>query len=70
MGHLLTQGNNFSITISVDTKEEDGRLFNNLSADGKVEMPLADAFRGAYFGMCRDKFGIQRMVSYEYKRKQ
>jgi len=31
-------------------------------------MPLADMFRGAYFGMFRDKFGIQWMVSYEYKK--
>lgn len=61
----LKQGDNFSISISADSKEEADKLFNGLAEGGKVEMPLADAFWGAYFGMCADKFGIQWMVSYD-----
>jgi PhnB protein len=68
MGHKLTVGNNFYITIEPDTKEEAERIFNGLSAGGKVEQPLADAFWGAYFGMFRDKFGIQWMVNYTKKK--
>lgn len=68
-GHKMNQGNNFSISINADTKEEADRLFKGISAGGKIEMPLADAFWGAYFGMCTDKFGIQWMVNYEYPKK-
>lgn len=64
-GQKLTEGNNFSIAINVDSKEEADRIFNGLSEEGKVEMPLTDAFWGAYFGMLQDKFGIQWMVSYD-----
>jgi PhnB protein len=65
MGQKLTVGNNFYIAIQPESKEEAQRLFNGLSAGGKVEMPLQDAFWGAYFGMFQDKFGIQWMVNYD-----
>jgi len=66
MGHKAIAGNNVTLTLSTDSKEEADRLFNGLSAGGKVGMPMKDEFWGAYFGMCTDKFGIQWMVSYEY----
>jgi len=58
------QGNNFSISINTDSKEEADRLFNGLSAGGKVIMPQSDTFWGDYFGMFTDKFGINWMVSH------
>ena len=64
MGHKLTNGNNFQLSLGTDTKEEADKLFKALGAGGKVTMPLADTFWGAYFGMLTDKFGIQWMVSY------
>ncbi len=67
MGQKLTPGNNFYLTIQPESKEEAEKLFNGLSAGGKVTMPLQDAFWGAYFGMLKDKFGIQWMVNYDYK---
>lgn len=67
-GRTLTVGNNFSLSITPESKEEAQRLFDGLSAGGKIEMPLVDAFWGAYFGMFTDKFGIQWMVNYEYKK--
>jgi PhnB protein len=66
MGQTLNMGNNFSLTINVDSKDEADNLFISLSAGGKVTMPLQDAFWGAYFGMLTDKFGIQWMVNYDY----
>lgn len=57
-------GNNFSVSINTESKEEANRLFNGLSAGGKVTMPLSDTFWGDYFGMWEDKFGINWMVSY------
>jgi PhnB protein len=60
----LTVGNNFSVSITTDSKEEADRLFAGLSDGGKVTMPLAKAFWGSYFGMFTDKFGISWMVSF------
>ncbi|MCJ8155050.1 VOC family protein [Chryseobacterium sp. SSA4.19] len=59
------QGNNFSISINAESKEEADILFNGLSAGGKVTMPMEDTFWGAYFGMFTDKFGINWMVNYD-----
>jgi PhnB protein len=62
-------GNNFSLSVSTDSKEEADKIFNGLSVDGAVTMPLSDTFWGAYFGMCKDKFDIQWMVNYDYPQK-
>jgi PhnB protein len=64
MGQKLEVGNNFSLSIEAESKEEADRLFNALSKEGKIEMPLQKTFWGAYFGMFADKFGIQWMVNY------
>ena len=64
MGQKLTIGNNFYIALAPDSKEEAERLFNGLSAGGKIEVPLQDMFWGAYFGAFADKFGVQWMVNY------
>lgn len=60
----FTPGNNFSISINAESKEEADRLFNGLSEGGKVTMPLSQAFWGDYFGMLEDKFGINWMMSF------
>jgi PhnB protein len=58
-------GDSFSVSIHADSKEEADRLFNGLSAGGKVIMPLSDTFWGSYFGMWADKFGVQWMMSFD-----
>lgn len=58
------QGNNFSISITTDTREEADRIFNGLAEGGQITMPLASTFWGDYFGMLTDKFGINWMMSY------
>ena len=58
-------GNNISLSINTDSREEADLIFTGLSAGGKVSMPLADTFWGAYFGMWTDKFGINWMVNYD-----
>jgi PhnB protein len=65
-GPKLTEGNNFSISISAESKDEAENLFNGLAEGGTVTMPLADTFWGAYFGMLKDKFGIQWLVNHDY----
>ncbi len=64
MGQKVTMGNNFYICLAPESKEEADRLFNGLSAEGKVEMPLQEMFWGAYYGSFADKFGVQWMVNY------
>jgi PhnB protein len=65
MGQKLSVGNNFYISVSTDSVAETDKLFNGLSAGGKIELPLQKTFWGAYFGMFRDKFGIQWMLNYD-----
>ena len=69
MGHELTQGNNFHLCLHTESEKETDKLFNALAANGKIEMPLNKTFWGAYFGMCRDKFGIQWMISFDQTQK-
>ena len=63
MGFSLTQGNNVYINLEPDTRAETERLFNALSINGKIEMPLQDMFWGAYFGSLTDQFGIHWMFN-------
>lgn len=63
-GQVTTIGNNFSISITTDSKEEADRLFNGLSEGGKVAMPMDVTFWGDYFGMFTDKFDINWIISY------
>lgn len=64
------KGNNFSITINTENKEEADRIFNDLSKGGKKTMPMNKTFWGAYFGMLEDKFGINWMVNFDESRRQ
>ncbi len=52
------------ISINANSKEEADKLFHGLSADGQIEMPIQDSPWGSYFGMLRDKFGIEWMVDF------
>ncbi|WP_221933254.1 VOC family protein [Legionella israelensis] len=56
-------GDNLSLSINCTTIEQTDKLFNALSSDGKVTMPLADTFWGAYFGMLIDKYGFHWMLN-------
>lgn len=60
----FVQGNNFSVSITTQTKQEAETLFNGLSEGGKITTPLHSTFWGAYFGMFTDKFGINWMVNF------
>lgn len=63
MGFTVNFGNNIHINLEPDTREETKRLFDALSAGGKVEMELQDMFWGAYFGNCTDKYGVHWMFN-------
>lgn len=63
LGFTLVKGNNVSINLEPDTREEANRLFTALSDGGTVIQPLQDMFWGAYYGQLTDRFGIQWMVN-------
>lgn len=60
----LVPGNNITLSIEAESREETDRLFASLSEGGNVTMPLAETFWGSYFGMCTDRFGINWMFSF------
>lgn len=62
MGRVDENENRSKIAITAENKEEAYKLFNGLSADGQIEMPLDENPDGTYFAMFRDKFGIEWMV--------
>lgn len=68
-GQATVAGNNISLSINAESEEEATRLFNALSKDGIIKMPLDKTFWGALFGMFTDKFGIHWMVNYDYVQK-
>jgi PhnB protein len=65
MGLTNENENRSKISISTSSKEEADKLFNGLSVNGQIEMPIGDSPWGTYFGMFRDKFGIEWMVDYD-----
>ncbi len=65
MGQVNENENRSKISISAESREEADKLFNGLSAGGTIEMPIGDSPWGSYFGMFRDKFGIEWMVDFD-----
>ena len=62
MGHKLIEGNNITISLNTDTKEEADRLYKKLSQGGKDGVAPHDEFWG-YWGTCQDQFGIRWMFN-------
>jgi len=67
MGKVNENENRSKISVSAQSREEADKLFNGLSAGGSIEMPIADSPWGSYFGMFRDKYGIEWMVDFDPK---
>ena len=56
----------FTLSVQGKSVEEGKRLFDALSAGGKVTMPFAETFWAKGFGMLVDKFGVPWMVNCEH----
>lgn len=65
MGPTNENENRSKISISTESKEEADKLFSGLSAGGQIEMSISDSPWGSYFGMFRDKYGIEWMVDFD-----
>lgn len=57
-------GNNYHLCLQAESQKEADKLFNALSDNGRIEMPMNKTFWGAYFGMCIDQFGVQWMINF------
>jgi len=64
-GMEINMGNGYSISISIANLEEAERFFNNLADGGQINIPFAETFRAAKYGMLTDKFGVNWMVNCE-----
>ena len=65
MGPVNENENRSKISISAESREEANKFFSGLSAGGNIEVPIDDSPWGSYFGMFRDKFGIEWMVDFD-----
>ncbi|MCE2997766.1 MAG: VOC family protein [Cyclobacteriaceae bacterium] len=65
LGKTNENENRSKIVISAESKEEADHLFNGLSAGGAIEMPMEQSPWGSYFGMFRDKYGIEWMIEFD-----
>ena len=65
MGKTNENENRSKISISAESKEEADELFNGLSVGGQIEVPIEDSPWGSYFGMFRDKYGIEWIVDFD-----
>ena len=64
MGQETRIGNNTTICIDVDSREEADRLYGALSEGGSEGLPMADMPWGAYWGVILDHYGIRWMVNH------
>lgn len=63
MGGPALRGDNFAVSVPVESKAECERIFVALAEGGTVKMPLDKMFWGAIFGCCQDRFGINWMFN-------
>lgn len=67
MGRVNENENRSKITVNAESKEEADTIFSDLSAGGQVEVPMCDGPWGSYFGMFRDKYGIEWIIEFYSK---
>ena len=65
MGVVNENENRSKISVSAQSREEADKIFNGLSVGGSIEMPINDSPWGSYFGMFRDKYGIEWIVEFD-----
>ena len=65
MGRTNENENRSKIVVSAKSRDEANRIFHGLSHAGQVEMPISDSPWNTYFGMLRDKYGIEWMIEFD-----
>ena len=64
LGKVNENENRSKIHVRVESKEEAEKIFSGLSQGGQVEAPMGESPWGAYFGMFRDKYGIEWVIEF------
>jgi PhnB protein len=64
MGQGTRIGNNTTLCLDADSREEADRLYGGLSEGGSEGSPMADMPWGAYWGVILDRYGIRWMVNH------
>ncbi len=63
-GQLPTAAScSFYLYVSVDNQQDAYRIFEELSAKGKITMPISRTFWATHYGMVIDKFGIHWKIT-------
>jgi len=57
--------NNFALYINTNSRDEADRLFNELSIVGHISMSMTETFWGSYYGVVKDKFGINWKITFD-----
>ncbi len=65
MGRVSEEENRSKIAVFADSRAEADHIFQGLSDGGSVEVPMTDSPWGSYFGMFRDKYGIEWTITFE-----
>lgn len=65
IGPVSENENRSKISVSAESREEAARIFTRLSEGGTVEMPMDTSPWNTYFGMFRDKYGIEWTVEFD-----
>ena len=65
MGIVDENENRSKISVSCESKVEADRIFDGLSVGASVECPIGHSPWGSYYGMFRDKFGIEWIVAFD-----
>ena len=64
MGQKIRIGNNTTVSLEFDSREEADRIYAALSNGGSESTGMNDMPWGAYWGCSLDRFGIRWMFSY------
>ena len=59
----LECGNDFHLSVSLESRDEGQAVFASLADGGTVIMAFSEVFWGGTFGMVKDRFGKQWMIS-------
>jgi len=62
MGQKLSEGNNVTICLEPDSKEDTDRMFAAMAEGGSETAPMRQEFWG-YWGCTKDRFGVRWMFN-------
>jgi PhnB protein len=68
LGLVNENENRSKISVITENREEADNIFTGLTVGGAIEMSMSESPWGTYFGMFRDKYGIEWTVEFDLSR--